>query len=51
MSGDLINVIGTEILSSVSEIMDLGQIDAKHISEGCNLEMLADRTMVTIKVE
>ena len=28
-----------------------GQAHFKHISEGCNLETLADRAMVTIKVE
>ena len=28
-----------------------GQIEVKHISEGCNLETLVDRAMVTIKVE
>ena len=28
-----------------------GQIEVKHISEGCNLETRADRAMVTIKVE
>ena len=27
------------------------QIEVKHISEGCYLETLADRGMVTIKVE
>ena len=27
------------------------KIEVKHISEGCNLETLADRAMVTIKVE
>ena len=50
-SGDLINIIGTEILRSVPEKKDLGQIEVKHILEGCNLETLADRAMVTIKVE
>ena len=28
-----------------------GQIEVNHISEGCNLETLADRSIVTIKVE
>ena len=28
-----------------------GQAHFKHISEGCNLETLADRSIVTIKVE
>ena len=51
MSGDLINIIGTEILRSVPEKMDLGQIEVKHISEGCNLVTPADRSIVTIKVE
>ena len=27
------------------------KIEVTHISGGCNLEMLADRAMVTIKVE
>ena len=27
------------------------KIEVKHISEGCNLETLADRSTVTIKVE
>ena len=50
-SGDLINIIGTKTLSSVPEKMDLDQIEVKHFSEGSNLETLADRAMVTIKVE
>ena len=49
-SGHLINIVGTEILSSVPEKMDLGQIEVTHISEGCNLETLAYRAMVTTKV-
>ena len=28
-----------------------GQIEVKHISDGCKLETLADRGMATIKVE
>ena len=27
------------------------KIEVKHISEGCNLETLVDRALVTIKVE
>ena len=28
-----------------------GPFEVKHISEGCNLETLADKAMVTIEVE
>ena len=47
----LLQMTSLALNKSDPERSNRGQAHFKHISEGCNLEKLADRSIVTIKVE
>ena len=47
----LFQMAALALTQSDLERSNRGQAHFKHISDGCYLEMLADRGMVTIKVE